>query len=363
MPMDPESQGKARSGLARAGLGHRGWPRCSASSAAACACSAMPSISGFPRAAWPFAWPRAFAAPLLAAGYLMGAAAGIAVLVGLVPCWGVVVPWLTALGFPCGRPGALCSCPTQLWGSKARFLGAGVIGISALWTVATLAKPIVQAIRQPACAQRRRGCAVATNRQGHAAQLDADDRSRRPGRCCSWWPMTSSPGILPDLARWRALRPGGPCVLFAGLFGFLVAAACGYMAGWSARRPAPSRASASSPPLLMGAGPAGAARPGAGLSPAPSSGQMGMALVLFMVRRFLAMAAISNDNLQELKTGYPGRGPRPGASRWCSSSAAWWGRWSLPPCWTCSTTPMALPVALPRAGMDPARPWPRPRLR
>jgi putative OPT family oligopeptide transporter len=91
-----------------------------------------------------------FSPALLAAGYLMGAAAGIAVLVGLALCWGVVVPWLTAQASPAAGQ-ALSELSTQLWGSKARFLGAGVIGISALWTVATLAKPIVQAIRnQPA---------------------------------------------------------------------------------------------------------------------------------------------------------------------------------------------------------------------
>ena len=91
-----------------------------------------------------------FSPALLAAGYLMGAAAGMAVLLGLVLCWGVVVPWLTAHATPAAGQ-AMSDLATQLWGSKARFLGAGVIGISALWTVLTLAGPILQAIRnQPA---------------------------------------------------------------------------------------------------------------------------------------------------------------------------------------------------------------------
>jgi uncharacterized oligopeptide transporter (OPT) family protein len=63
-----------------------------------------------------------FSPALLAAGYLMGAAAGIAVLAGLALCWGVVVPWLTAQASPAAGQ-ALSELSTQLWGSKARFLG------------------------------------------------------------------------------------------------------------------------------------------------------------------------------------------------------------------------------------------------
>ncbi len=78
-----------------------------------------------------------FSPALLAAGYLMGAAAGVAVLLGLVLCWGLVVPWLTAQA-TLAEGQALSALATQMWATKARFLGAGVIGISALWTVASL---------------------------------------------------------------------------------------------------------------------------------------------------------------------------------------------------------------------------------
>ena len=88
-----------------------------------------------------------FSPALLAAGYLMGAAAGVAVLLGLVLCWGVAVPWLTALA-PAEQGQTLPALANQLWAGKVRFLGAGVIGISALWTVATLIRPILQAVRQ-----------------------------------------------------------------------------------------------------------------------------------------------------------------------------------------------------------------------
>ena len=110
------------------------------------------------------------------------------------------------------------------------FLGAGVIGISALWTVATLAKPIVQAIRnQPA---RR----VAEGGGGDETDKDMPR---------SWMLMIGAAalgvlflvvndfiaGHMPDLAAGARYGLAALCVLFAALFGFLVAAACGYMAG------------------------------------------------------------------------------------------------------------------------------------
>lgn len=244
-----------------------------------------------------------FSPALLAAGYLMGAAAGVAVLLGLLLCWAVVVPWLTAMATPAAGQ-AVTELATQLWGSKARFLGAGVIGVSALWTVGTLAVPIVQAIRRQQPAR---------NAQDAGSAVDETDRDMPR----SWMLIVGAAALavlfsvvsffiaqhMPELSAGARYGLSALCVVFAAVFGFLVAAACGYMAGLVGSSASPISGIGIIATILMGL----SLLVLHALVPAFASslaGQLGVALVLFMVASVLAMAAISNDNLQDLKTGY-----------------------------------------------------------
>ncbi len=248
-----------------------------------------------------FRFAAGFSPALLAAGYLMGAAAGVAVLLGVVLCWGVVVPWLVAHATPEAGV-AVEALSNQLWAGKARFLGAGVIGIAALWTVLTLMGPIIQAIRkQPAKADDR--------------STERDERDRDMPR--SWMLIIGAVALgvlfmvvdhfitlhMPELSAAAGAALAALCVLFAAVFGFLVAAACGYMAGLVGSSASPISGIGIIATILMGLSLLALHA----LVPAFESsvaGQMGIGLVLFMVSSVLAMAAISNDNLQDLKTGY-----------------------------------------------------------
>ena len=298
-----------------------------------------------------FRFAAGFSPALLAAGYLMGAAAGAAVLLGLVLCWVIAVPWLMAVSTPVDGV-ALTDMANQLWASKARFLGAGVIGISALWTVCTLLKPIIQAIRkQPA----------------HASTISAevDETDRDMPR--SWMLLIGAAALavlfgvvdyfigqhMPELSAAARYGLSASCVLFAAVFGFLVAAACGYMAGLVGSSASPISGIGIIATILMGLSLL------ALHAMVPSfadsvSGQLGVALVLFMVSAVLAMAAISNDNLQDLKTGY-----LVGATPWrqqlvliigCLVGAA-----VIPPVLELLYNAYGFAGALPREGMDPAQ--------
>ena len=292
-----------------------------------------------------------FSPALLAAGYLMGAAAGVAVLLGLVLCWGIAVPWLTALA-PAEHGQPLPALANQLWAGKVRFLGAGVIGISALWTVATLIRPILQAVRQQGARPQGGTTAVPTTDQ---------DMPRH------WMLAIGAAALavlflvtqgfiaqyLPDMPPATRYALTALCVLFAAVFGFLVAAACGYMAGLVGSSASPISGIGIIATILMGLAllalhtlvPAFAAS---------VSGPLGVALVLFMVSVILAMAAISNDNLQDLKTGY-----LVGATPWrqqvvliigCLVGAA-----VIPPVLDLLYNAYGFAGALPRPGMDPAQ--------
>lgn len=293
-----------------------------------------------------------FSPALLAAGYLMGAAAGISVMVGLVLCWGVIVPWLTAHASL--APGqALSELSTQLWSAKVRFVGAGVIGISALWTVGTLAKPIIQAVRR----QPPRASSLSAS-----AQDETDKDMPR-----SWMLLIGLAALtvlflvvnsfvlqyMPELSDAGRYVLTALCVIFAAVFGFLVAAACGYMAGLVGSSASPISGIGIIATILMALSllamhawvPAFANS---------ISGQLGVGLVLFMVSVILAIAAISNDNLQDLKTGY-----LVGATPWrqqvvliigCMVGAA-----VIPPVLELLYNAYGFQGALPREGMDPGK--------
>ena len=243
-----------------------------------------------------------FSPALVAAGYLMGMAAGVAVLLGLVLCWGLVVPWLTAQ-HTLADGQTVVAAANMLWAQKARFLGAGVIGVAALWTVLTLLGPIVQAIRhQPKGA-------------GQAGAQPSDETDRDMPR--SWMLAIGAVALgvlavvvdlfiaqhMPTLGTGARYALSALCVAFAAVFGFLVAAACGYMAGLVGSSASPISGIGIIATILM----ALSLLLMQSLVPAFAQGmggQLGVALVLFMTSVILAMAAISNDNLQDLKTGY-----------------------------------------------------------
>lgn len=244
-----------------------------------------------------------FSPALLAAGYLMGAAAGMATLLGLVLCWAVVVPWLMASS-TLAEGQTLSALALQLWSSKARFLGAGVIGISALWTVATLIRPILTAMAQ-------QPVRAASNSPRTVHDATDQDMPRHWMLLIGLVSLAVLWGVSDDFIATHLGHLSGParallaalCVLFTAVFGFVVAAACGYMAGLVGSSASPISGIGIIATILMGVAllllhtwvPAFADG---------VAGQAGVGLVLFMVSVILAMAAISNDNLQDLKTGY-----------------------------------------------------------
>ena len=89
--------------------------------------------------------PLGFSTALLGAGYLIGIASGIAILVGVLIAWAGFVPYFTNMFAPDG--GATAKFAMGIWKSKVRFIGAGAIGIAAIWTLITLIKPIIEGMK------------------------------------------------------------------------------------------------------------------------------------------------------------------------------------------------------------------------
>ncbi len=297
-----------------------------------------------------FRFTTGFSFALVGAGYLMGITAGIAILIGVLICWGVAVPLLTINATP-AEGQAISDLATQMWSSQVRFLGAGTIGIAALWTLATLFKPMAQG--------------VWTSLQ--AVRGKAEASTARTERDLSARAILSLAGVLllalftvfgfflheaaPELSGPGFWGMVAGCVLFAFFFGFLIAAACGYMAGLVGSSSSPISGIGIIAVILVSLLILGMGSLESGLLQL-AGGKVAIALALFTTAVVLAIAAISNDNLQDLKTGY-----LVGATPWRQQVAlivgCLAGALVIPPVLDLLYNAYGFAGALPREGMDP----------
>jgi putative OPT family oligopeptide transporter len=289
-----------------------------------------------------------FSLALLGAGYLVGIAAGLAMLLGAVISWGIAVPVLTAL-HPAPSGVAIAAYATDLWRLKVRFLGAGVIGVSAIWALAGLLGPTIAGVRQSMGRARGRA-GLATER------TDQDMPVSWIGIVFVVSMLAMSVvfyGFLSDMPAAVAFGVWGLVAYgcaFCVVFGFLVAAACGYMAGLVGSSSSPISGIAILATILtslillvmLGAG---------GVLGTESGQQAGIALALFIVSVVLATATVSNDNLQDLKTGY-----LVGATPWRQQVAlivgCVVGALVIPPILDLLYNAYGFSGAIPRPGMD-----------
>jgi putative OPT family oligopeptide transporter len=231
---------------------------------------------------------------LVGAGHLIGLSVGLAILAGLIVAWGIATPILTAL-HPAAGPAA--DVATAVWSHQVRFIGAGAIGVAALWTLARLARPVWNGVLSSIAASRHLA--------GNGQTLPRTERDIP----IVWVAVISALCLVPLgllLAAFLhgsvALAAIGPLVIAAVAYvvvaGFLVAAACGYMAGLIGSSNSPVSGLAilavlgASLLLLALSGRFDAA-----------DGQVLVAYALFVTAVLLCVATISNDNLQDLKTG------------------------------------------------------------
>ncbi|HMF28485.1 MAG TPA: oligopeptide transporter, OPT family, partial [Candidatus Cybelea sp.] len=94
-----------------------------------------------------------FSLALVGAGQLIGLTVGTAIFVGLLIAWGIATPVLTAL-HPAAGPAA--DVATTVWQHQVRFIGAGAIGVAAIWSLGRLGRPVVLGVTSALAASRRR---------------------------------------------------------------------------------------------------------------------------------------------------------------------------------------------------------------
>lgn len=244
--------------------------------------------------------PMGFSLALLGAGYLVGVAGGIAILLGIIIAWGAAVPILTSMT-PQPSDMEMSAFAMKIWKENVRFIGAGTIGVAAIWTLLTLMKPMIEGLK----------ISMQALKGGNSSNLSRMEQDLSPKVMIGWTVVMTlllavsfyqfvADASLPAGLAWLLVLV---CTAVTFIIGFLVAAACGYMAGLVGSSSSPisgigiiSIVVISLILLLVGNAYPQLLTTG--------DGKFVTALALFCGSAVLCVATISNDNLQDLKTGY-----------------------------------------------------------
>ncbi|MFP8920225.1 OPT family oligopeptide transporter [Megasphaera indica] len=290
--------------------------------------------------------PLGFSTALLGAGYLIGIASGMAILVGTLLAWYVFVPYLTSVITPAEGQSA-AAFAKAIWAQKVRFIGAGCIGIAAVWTLIRLAKPVVDGIKMSINALRAND--TEEKKMLHHTDIDMSPKSVGLvflailiGLFITFYTFVSNAGLSMSVTLMFIVVG----ILVAILMGFFVAAACGYMAGLIGTSASPI--SGIGILVVLGIGSS------AGVFETMQGTQFATAFAIFITSVIVSIASISNDNLQDLKTGY-----LVGATPWKQQVAlilgSIIGSFAIAPVLNLLYQAYGFTGALPRAGMDPTQ--------
>src|SRR5437879_6076195 len=234
---------------------------------------------------------------LLGIGHLVGLSVGIAMLIGALIGWGWGVPHFSAIA------GDITTAAAQLaqktWSTKVRFVGAGAIGVSAIWTLLKLVKPVASGLAGAMAASRAR-------KAGKGDTLPITERDIPIGivglaTLVCMLPIGWLLGYFGTASGLGAHLPtlviGG--VVYIVLMSFFVSAVCGYMAGLIGSSNSPL----SGIGILVVIGAALLLVVGVKPYVGPEASKSLMAFALFTTAVVFNVAAIANNNLQDLKTG------------------------------------------------------------
>lgn len=246
-----------------------------------------------------FQLPMGFSLALLGAGYLIGIVGGIAMLIGVILTWGVAVPYFT-MSEDIAADASLIDSAMTVWKTKVRYIGVGTIGIAAIWILLILMKPMIEGMIHSF--RMLKGGQEASE---HRIDIDLSPKTM------IYILIATVALIVISLHHFIAAAPISPelsillvvvCTFLAVFIGFFVAAASGYMAGLVGSSSSPISGIGIISVIvislvLVSIGNA------SGLFETVDGQKFLTALTLFTASIVITTACISNDNLQDLKTG------------------------------------------------------------
>ena len=230
---------------------------------------------------------------LIGVGHLVGLPVGIAMLVGVVISYFILLPIFTT-GDITGTT-ALADVVDTTFSDDIRFIGVGTMAIAAIWTLLKIAAPIAVGIRQSLASSRARksGSAVdVTERDIPFPYVATTIVAFMVPIALLLWDFVRGTDIHDHMAVLITVS-----VLFTLLVGLIIASVCGYMAGLIGASNSPISSigiiAVLAASLLIAAVTRGTTADPLSL----------VAYTLFTAAIVFGIATISNDNLQDLKTG------------------------------------------------------------
>ncbi|MGV9826113.1 MULTISPECIES: OPT family oligopeptide transporter [unclassified Gordonia (in: high G+C Gram-positive bacteria)] len=231
---------------------------------------------------------------LIGIGHLVGVTVGIAMLVGLVIGYFIILPIQSSGQVTPGT--AVADVVDKVFTDDVRFVGAGVIAVAAVWTLIKLVLPIARGIADSIASARARKGGVT---------VDITERDIPfPIVGTTIVVMLVPIGLLLwDFVHDTAIagHSGGiiaATLVFVFVIGLVVAAVCGYMAGLIGSSNSPISGVGILAVILA----ALLIKAVFGSYDSQQSAAL-IAYTLFATAIVFGVATISNDNLQDLKTG------------------------------------------------------------
>ncbi|MBA2077033.1 oligopeptide transporter, OPT family [Rhodanobacter sp. PCA2] len=233
---------------------------------------------------------------LFAVGHLVGLWVGVAMLLGALIGWGWAVPHFLIMH---PESGTAAAAAQATWSHYVRFVGAGTIGVAAIWTLAKLVKPVISGLAGAMAASKVR-------KAGKLETLPRTERDMPIGivglitlLCLIpvGWLLAHFSNVSGLGDHVALLVIGG--LIFVVILSFLVSAVCGYMAGLIGSSNSPLSGVGilvviiAALLLVLGV---------KSMLPA-EAGKALVAFALFVTAIVFSVASIANNNLQDLKTG------------------------------------------------------------
>ncbi|MDO4887386.1 MAG: oligopeptide transporter, OPT family [Actinomycetaceae bacterium] len=228
---------------------------------------------------------------LVGVGHLVGLSVGISMIVGVAISFGILLP-IRSQG---ELDGPLDEAVLAVFTDEVRYIGAGAMAVAAIWTLLKILRPIFVGIREAAVSSRHR-------RDGEEVDITERDLPIRIVGLVIAASMVPIGFLLWDFLHGTVLRGTASIVVVSVVFtlviGIVIAAVCGYMAGLIGASNSPISGVGILVVLI--------AALLIKMVYGPTSGAETAALIaftLFTVAIVFGIATISNDNLQDLKTG------------------------------------------------------------
>jgi putative OPT family oligopeptide transporter len=232
-------------------------------------------------------------------------------LMGVLIAWGGFVPYYTmTLPLPDGM--TMQKFAGSLYQDRVRLIGAGAMGVAAVWTLVCLAHPVISGVRESLAL-------VKAKAEKRLDRTDIDMSLRSVGLVFAVTVL----GLLVIFESFVSMAglPAAESLTFtvvgvgtAILMGAAVAAACAYMAGLVGTSSSPI-SGIGILAIIVSSLVMYVLCQSFGLFALPGGEQFATAMAIFTTSIVFAIACISNDNMQDLKTAsWSGR--RRGVSRW-----------------------------------------------